>query len=192
MRKSTINRNTNETKISITLNLDEKTIGEISTGIAFFDHMLTAFFKHSSFGGSINACGDIQVDTHHTAEDVGIVLGQAFKEAIGDKKGITRYGSFYCPMDEALGFSAIDISGRSFCVYDCTYTWDKIGELDSDSVGEFFKAFAQNSGVTVHIKSIYGENDHHKCEAIFKAFAHALGEAAKITSDEILSTKGSL
>ena len=192
MRESKIERKTKETDISVKLNLDNNEVGEISTGIGFFDHMLTAFFKHSGFGGAVTCKGDIEVDTHHTAEDVGLALGAAFKEAIGDKVGIARYGHFYCPMDEALGFCALDISGRPFCVYRCDYQWKNIGALESDSVAEFFKAFASTSLITLHIECYYGENDHHKCEALFKAFAHALRIAAKKEGDELLSTKGAL
>ncbi len=192
MRHSKIERNTKETQITVELNLDDKTVGSISTGIGFFDHMLEAFFKHSGFGGTVSCVGDLEVDTHHTAEDVGLALGTAFNEAIGDKAGIARFGNFFCPMDEALGFCALDISGRPFCVYEADYAWDRIGELESDSVGEFFKAFASTGLITLHVKCHYGENDHHKCEALFKAFAHALRIAATKKGDEILSTKGSL
>ncbi len=192
MRKSIVKRNTKETQIVVELNLDNKEVKEIKTGIGFFDHMLEGFFKHSGFGGSIICKGDLEVDTHHTAEDVGLTLGAAFREAIGGKEGIARFGNFYCPMDEALGFCAVDISGRPFCVYDCTYTWEMVGELETDSVGEFFKAFASAALITLHLKCQYGENDHHKCEALFKAFAHSLRIASKKEGDEILSTKGTL
>ncbi len=192
MRISEVKRKTKETDIDIVLNLDDGNVTEISSGIGFFDHMLTAFFKHSGFGGKVTCLGDLEVDTHHTAEDIGLALGTAFSEAIGDKVGIARYGSFFCPMDEALGFAAIDISGRSYCVYDCDFKWHKMGDLETDSVSEFFKGFAANSHITLHIKCHYGENDHHKCEAIFKAFAHALRIATEIKGNTILSTKGSL
>ncbi len=192
MRKSEAKRTTKETNIQITLNLDNPEVGEISTGIGFFDHMLTAFFKHSGFGGSILCVGDLEVDDHHTVEDIGLVLGTAFKDAIGDKVGIARFGSFYCPMDEALAFCSIDISGRPYCVYSADYMWKNIGELESDSIAEFFKAFASTSLITLHLKCLYGENDHHKCEALFKAFAHALRIAAKDEGTGLLTTKGSL
>lgn len=191
MRNAEINRKTKETDITLKLDLDGGN-ADISTGIGFFDHMLTAFAVHGGMGLTVKAVGDLQVDGHHTVEDVGIVLGKAFKEAIGDMKGIARYGTAFIPMDEALGFASIDISGRPFLVFDAKFSDDRIGEFDACLAEEFFRAFAFNAGVTLHLKCEYGKNDHHIAEALFKAAAHAVKAAKAVTGSEILSTKGVL
>ncbi len=165
---------------------------EIDSGIGFLDHMLTAFGVHGGFGLRVSCKGDLQVDGHHTAEDVGIALGQAFAAAVGDKKGIARYGSFTVPMDEALAFCSLDISGRPFLVFDAAFPQWRCGDFDCCLTEEFFRAFAMNSGVTLHIRSLYGKNSHHIIEAIFKAVAHALKAAVRIEYEGTLSTKGVL
>lgn len=193
MRISTVTRTTKETDIYATLNLDGSGICDISTGIGFFDHMLTAFTVHGGFDLTLNCKGDLEVDTHHTVEDCGIVLGKAFCEAIGNKAGIERFGSFYVPMDEALGFAAVDISGRPFLKFDADFTCERIGELETETVLEFWRAFAMNALVTLHIKAEYFENNHHICEAIFKAAGQCLRIAAKFRENSaVLSTKGVL
>ena len=191
MRESTIRRETKETQIEIRLNLDGGPV-QIATGIGFFDHMLQAFAVHSGFGLIVQAKGDLQVDGHHTVEDIGIVLGKAFAQAIGDKKGIARFGTAYVPMDEALGFCALDISGRAFLVFDAAMPQAVIGQYDACLTEEFMRAFAFNGGITLHLKCEYGGNAHHITEALFKALAHALKQAVKISGTEILSSKGSL
>lgn len=191
MRTAEINRKTKETDITVKLDLEGGN-ADISTGIGFFDHMLTAFAVHGGMGLTVKAAGDLQVDAHHTVEDVGIVLGKAFKEAIGDMKGIARYGTAFIPMDEALGFASIDISGRPFLVFDAEFSDDRIGEFDTCLAEEFFRAFAFNAGVTLHLKCEYGKNDHHIAEALFKAAAHAVKAAKAVSGGEILSTKGVL
>ena len=193
MRTSTVNRTTKETDISVTLNIDGSGKCDISTGIGFFDHMLTAFTVHGGFDLTLSCKGDLEVDTHHTVEDCGIVLGKAFAEAVGDKAGIDRFGSFYVPMDEALGFAAVDISGRPYLKFDLNFTCEKIGELETETVLEFWRAFAMNSLTTLHIKAEYFENNHHICEAIFKAAAQSLRLAVKPRGNNaVLSTKGVL
>ncbi|MBD5138550.1 MAG: imidazoleglycerol-phosphate dehydratase HisB [Ruminococcus sp.] len=191
MRTAEINRKTKETDITVKLDLDGGN-ADISTEIGFFDHMLTAFAVHGGIGLTVKAVGDLQVDGHHTVEDVGIVLGKAFKEAIGDMKGIARYGTAFIPMDEALGFASIDISGRPFLVFNAEFSDDRIGEFDTCLAEEFFRAFAFNAGVTLHLKCEYGKNDHHIAEALFKAAAHAVKAAKAVSGSEILSTKGVL
>ena len=191
MRTAEITRKTKETDITVKLDLDGGNV-DISTGIGFFDHMLTAFAVHGGMGLTVNATGDLQVDGHHTVEDVGIVLGKAFKEAIGDMKGIARYGTAFIPMDEALGFASIDISGRPFLVFNAEFSDQRIGEFDTCLTEEFFRAFAFNAGVTLHLKCEYGKNDHHIAEALFKAAAHAVKAAKAVSGNEILSTKGVL
>lgn len=191
MRTAEINRKTKETDITVKLDLEVGNV-DISTGIGFFDHMLTAFAVHGGMGLTVKAAGDLQVDGHHTVEDVGIVLGKAFKEAIGDMKGIARYGTAFIPMDEALGFASIDISGRPFLVFNAEFSDDRIGEFDTCLAEEFFRAFAFNAGVTLHLKCEYGKNDHHIAEALFKAAAHAVKTAKAVSGSEILSTKGVL
>lgn len=192
MRTAEIKRKTKETDIEVFVKLDGEGKVSVNTGIGFFDHMLTAFGVHSGIDLDVKCEGDLNVDGHHTVEDTGIVLGQAFAKALGDKSGIARYGSAFVPMDEALGFCALDISGRPFLVFNADFNDDRIGEFDTCLTEEFFRAFAFNSGITLHIKKEYGKNDHHVAEAIFKAVAHALKSAMEIKGDKILSTKGVL
>lgn len=192
MRKAEISRKTRETDIFVSINIDGNGIADISTGIGFFDHMLTALCVHSGFDLTVKAIGDLYVDAHHTVEDTGIVLGQAFKQAIGDMKGIERYGSSFIPMDEALGFACIDISNRPYLVFNADFSDDRTGTFDNCLTEEFFRAFAFNAGLTLHIRKEYGKNDHHIIEALFKAVAHALKIAVKNNGGEILSTKGVL
>lgn len=192
MRTSNIQRNTKETKINIELNLDGGEV-EISTGIGFFDHMLTAFGVHGGFGLRVEVKGDLEVDTHHTAEDTGIVLGKAFKEALGDMSGIERYGSFSIPMDESLAQVSLDISNRPFLVFNAKFEQELCGDYETCVTEEFWRAFAMNSGITLHINVPYGTNAHHQIEAIFKAVAHALKIAVtKNSNGAVLSTKGVL
>ena len=192
MRTSNIQRNTKETKINIELNLDGGDV-DISTGIGFFDHMLTAFGVHGGFGLRVEAKGDLEVDTHHTAEDTGIVLGKAFKQALGDMSGIERYGSFNIPMDESLAQVSLDISNRPFLVFNAKFEQELCGDYETCVTEEFWRAFAMNSGITLHINVPYGTNAHHQIEAIFKAVAHALRIAVTKNSDgAVLSTKGVL
>ena len=192
MRKAVIERTTKETQISITLSLDEQ-FADIDTGIGFFDHMLTAFAVHGGFGLSVRAKGDLYVDCHHTIEDTGIALGKALDNALGDKGGIARFGSFYVPMDEALGFCSLDISGRPFLVFDAAFPEERIGGYDSCMTKEFMRAFAFNSGITLHLRALYGENSHHITEALYKALGHALSQAVKpLSGSAPLSTKGVL
>ena len=192
MREASVTRNTRETKITVTVRLDGKGESDIATGIGFFDHMLTALSKHSGISMAIKADGDLYVDGHHTVEDTGIVLGQALNEALGDKSGIARYGSAYIPMDEALSFCALDLSNRPFLVFRGEFTNQMIGQYDACLTEEFFRALAVNAGITLHLDMCYGKNDHHKCEALFKAFAHALKTAVQETDGTTLSTKGAL
>ena len=192
MRKAQLNRTTKETEISIVLDLDGSGKGDISTGIGFFDHMLNSFAMHSGFDLKLKAEGDLVVDGHHTVEDTGILLGQAIKQALGSKEGIARYGSFYIPMDEALAFCALDISSRPYLVFEGINNADMIGGYDSALTREFLHAFAYNAGITLHINVLYGNNAHHMTEAVFKALAHALKAACKISSGTLLSTKGVL
>lgn len=190
-RTAEIKRKTKETDISVKINIDGSGISNINTGVGFFDHMLTAFAVHSRCDLDIVCKGDLNVDCHHTIEDVGIVLGQAISEAIGDKKGINRYGSAFVPMDEALGFSALDISNRPFLVFNCEFLAIKMGDMDTQMVEEFFRALSFNAGITLHIKCEYGKNDHHKAEAIFKAFAAAFKVAKAYSGyDDFSSSKG--
>ena len=193
MRTSEITRKTKETDIKIKLNIDGSGTPVIDTGIGFFDHMLTALCVHGGFDMEISCKGDLNVDGHHSVEDVGIALGKAFGEALGDKSGITRYGSAFIPMDEALGFCALDISARPFLVFNAEFTNEKIGDYDSCLTEEFMRAFAFNAGITLHLKSEYGKNDHHITEALFKALAYALRTAVKKNeSGKAVSTKGTL
>lgn len=189
-----ISRKTRETDISIGLNLDGTGKSEISTGIGFFDHMLEGFSKHGFFDLYCKVNGDLQVDGHHTVEDTGIVLGQAIAKAIGNKKGICRYGSFILPMDDALALCAVDLCGRPYLNFDCTFPVEKVGELDTELVREFFYAVSYSAGMNLHIKMLDGLNAHHMIEAIFKAFAKALDAAVQYDSRiiDVLSTKGSL
>ncbi len=191
MRTATVERITGETSINVTVSFDGKGKASVDTGIGFFDHMLTALSVHSRISMDIKAKGDLHVDGHHTVEDTGIVLGQAFARALGDKKGIVRYGSAYIPMDEALAFCSLDISNRPFLVFRGSFTNQYIGGYDACLTEEFFRAFSFNAGITLHTDMLYGTNDHHKCEAVFKAVAHALKIAtAKDINGVTLSTKG--
>lgn len=192
MRTAKIERNTKETQITVELNLDGGSV-EVSTGIGFFDHMLTAFGVHGGFGLKVKVTGDLEVDTHHTVEDTGIALGMAFKEALGDMSGIERYGSFSIPMDEALANCILDISNRPFLVFKAQFEQELCGDYETCVTEEFFRAFAMNSCITLHISVPYGANAHHEIEAIFKAVAHALKQAVKKNADgSVLSTKGVL
>ena len=195
MRSVTINRKTKETDISLTINLDGKGVSNINTGCGFFDHMLDLFSRHARFDLNVVCNGDIKVDYHHTVEDVGIVLGQAIKQALGDMKGIIRYGSTILPMDESLILTAIDISGRSFLKYDLPVRAVKIGDFPVELVEEFFLALVRHAGLTLHIVKLAGTNSHHVVEGTFKSFARSLKQAVKIDSEfanEIPSTKGVL
>lgn len=192
MRYGEKKRSTRETDIALKWNLDGRGSFRGSSGIGFLDHMLTAFCVHGGFDMELAMKGDLEVDGHHSAEDLGIVMGQVLNEILREKGGIRRYGSFYIPMDEALAFCALDISGRPYLVFDAGFTNQTVGALDCCLVKEFFRAFAFHSGITLHIQVPYGENDHHKIEAIFKAVAHALREAVTPAGTGILSSKGSL
>lgn len=195
MRIAEINRKTNETDIFLSINLDGKGSSKIDTGCGFLDHMLTLFAKHGAFDLTVKCVGDTFVDDHHTVEDIGIALGCAFSDALGDKKGITRYGDITLPMDEALILSAVDISGRSYLGYDLSVPSQKVGTFDTELVKEFYLAFSQNAKLNLHIKKLDGANSHHIIEGSFKAVARALRKAVKIDTDfanEIPSTKGVL
>ena len=190
---SVIERKTKETDIKAELNVYGGSKAEIDSGIGFFDHMLTALTVHGGFDLKLSCKGDLDVDGHHTVEDCGIVLGKAFAEALGDKSGIVRFGSAYVPMDEALSFCAVDISGRPFLVFDAEFANDMTGAYDNCLTEEFFRAFAFNAGITLHINNLYGKNDHHKIESIFKAVAYALKNAVRKNADgSVASTKGTL
>ncbi|WMW21857.1 imidazoleglycerol-phosphate dehydratase HisB [Methanolobus mangrovi] len=191
MRKANISRKTSETDINIELELDGEGIADISTGIGFFDHMLTAFTKHGNFNLTVKATGDLVVDDHHLIEDTGIVLGQVIAEALADKAGIARFGEARIPMDEALASVALDLGGRSYLVMDAEFKASKVGEFSTQMVVHFFEAIAQNSKINMHAH-VYGDNDHHKIEALFKAFAYALRRATVIEGKGIKSTKGVL
>lgn len=195
MRKAEIARKTNETDISVAINLDGSGVHDIKTGIGFLDHMLDQLAKHGLIDMVIRAEGDLHIDFHHTAEDVGIALGQAVKQALGDKKGITRYASADLPMDGTLSRVALDVSGRPFLVWRVDFTADKIGEMDTELFREWFQAFAMNAGITLHAECFYGDNNHHIAESLFKALARALKAAIAVDprlGDAIPSTKGVL
>ena len=188
-----VSRITKETEINIKVELDNKGKADISTGIGFFDHMLTALSVHSGISMSIHVKGDLHVDGHHTVEDTGIALGKALAIALGDKSGIARYGTAYIPMDESLAFTSLDISNRPFLVFNAEFVNQSCGGYDLCLTEEFFRAFAYNAGITLHINLLYGSNDHHKCEAIYKSAAHALKQAVVLTENgKPLSTKGIL
>ncbi len=193
-RISSAERNTKETKIKLSLNIDGTGKTELDTGIGFFDHMLDGFARHGLFDLTVHVDGDLNVDSHHTIEDTGIVLGGAIKDAVGDKKGIRRYGSCILPMDEALVLCAVDLSGRPYLVFDAEFTTDRCGDMDTEMAREFFYAISYAAGMNLHLKVLYGSNNHHIMEAMFKAFAKALDAAT--TNDpriiDVLSTKGSL
>ncbi len=185
-------RTTKETDIFVKLELYGKGVPDIQTGIGFFDHMLTALCVHAGFDLTVQATGDLQVDCHHTVEDVGIVLGQAFLKATQQRAALARYGSFYVPMDEALAFCCVDISSRPYLVYNCELINPQVGAFDTCMAEEFFRAFAMNAQITLHVNCLYGKNDHHKIEAMFKALGNALHLACAKREGYILSTKGSL
>ena len=193
-RYAQVHRKTNETDISLTLTLDGNGKQDIATGIGFFDHMLSGFTRHGFFDLDFKVAGDLEVDCHHTIEDTGIVLGNAIREALGDKKGIKRFGSMILPMDETLVLCAIDLSGRPYFAFDAEFTTDRVGDMDTEMVREFFYAVSYSAGMNLHMKVLSGTNNHHIIEALFKAFGKALDDASsydpRIT--DILSTKGSL
>lgn len=195
MRTGAVKRKTKETDVEVAVDLDGQGRADVSTGIGFLDHMLDLLARHSRLDITVKAKGDLHVDHHHTTEDVGIALGQAVKQALGDMKGITRYADVHMPMDEALTRVAIDISGRPFLVFKAEFARDKVGTFDTELVQEWFQAFAMNAGVTLHVATLYGTNDHHISESCFKGLARALRAAVAIdprTAGEVPSTKGSL
>ncbi|MDY3225425.1 MAG: imidazoleglycerol-phosphate dehydratase HisB [Candidatus Faecousia sp.] len=193
MRTSEITRNTAETKITLQLNLDGTGKAEINTGVGFLNHMLTLFAAHGKFDLTVKCAGDVEVDDHHSVEDIGICLGQAFQAALGDKRGITRYGSFLLPMDEALILSAVDISGRSCLCYELEIPTEKIGTFDTELVEEFFLGFTRNCPMSLHLRRLAGKNSHHIVEGAFKSVARSLKAAVSLDgSSEIPSTKGVL
>lgn len=194
-RAATIKRKTKETDIAVSIDLDGKGVSDIATGVGFFDHMLDLLARHSRIDMTVKATGDLHIDFHHTVEDVGIALGQAVRQALGDMAGITRYASLHMPMDETLTRVALDISGRPFLVFKTEFTRDKIGEFDTELVREWFNAFAINAGVTLHVETLYGENNHHIAESCFKGLARALRSAVAIdprNAGDVPSTKGRL
>ena len=195
MRKAAVKRKTKETDVEVEVDLDGSGRASVATGIGFLDHMLDLLARHSRIDITVKAKGDLHIDHHHTTEDVGIALGQAVRQALGDMKGITRYADVHVPMDEALTRVAIDISGRPFLVFKAEFVRDKVGEFDTELVQEWFQAFAMNAGITLHAQVLYGTNDHHIAESCFKALARALRTAVAIdprARDEVPSTKGSL
>ena len=195
MRTAKIARKTNETDIAVSVNLDGTGKHQIATGIGFLDHMLDQLAKHSLIDITVKAKGDLHIDFHHTAEDVGIALGQAVQKALGDKKGIRRYASADLPMDGSLTRAAVDVSGRPFLVWKVEFTRDKVGEMDTELFREWFQAFAMNAGITLHVENFYGDNNHHIAESAFKALAKALRAAVEIdprAKDVVPSTKGTL
>ena len=194
MRQAHIERNTKETQISLTLNLDGNGAADVSTGIGFFDHMLINVARHVLFDPTLSVKGDLQVDTHHTIEDTGIVLGKAIKEAAGDKKGIVRYGSVILPMDESLLLCALDLCGRPYLVYDLSLDREFVGDLETEMIREFFYAVSYGAEMNLHVKQLSGTNNHHIIEGAFKAFAKALDAAVQVDPriQGVLSTKGSL
>ena len=193
-REASVERNTKETEIKLKLVLDGTGYSDIETGVGFFDHMLDGFARHGLFDLNVYVDGDLDVDCHHTVEDTGIVLGNAIKEAVGDKKGIRRYGSCILPMDEALVLCAVDLSGRPYYVSDAVFSAPMIGELDTETISEFFYAVSYSAAMNLHFKVLSGTNSHHICEAMFKAFAKALDMAVSVDPriTDVLSTKGSL
>ncbi|MCI8874447.1 MAG: imidazoleglycerol-phosphate dehydratase HisB [Lachnospiraceae bacterium] len=193
-REASLNRTTKETDITLCLELDGRGESQINTGIGFFDHMLYGFSKHGFFDLDVDVTGDLAVDCHHTIEDTGIVLGNAIKKALGDKKGVKRFGSCILPMDETLVLCAIDLSGRPYLSFEGEFTTEKVGYMDTEMVKEFFYAISYSAGMNLHIKILSGSNNHHKIEAVFKAFGRALDEAVSLEPrlNGILSTKGSL
>lgn len=195
MRQAAIARKTNETEISVSVDLDGTGRHDMRTGVGFFDHMLDQLARHSLIDMTVACTGDVHIDYHHTVEDVGIALGQALKEALGDKKGIRRYASCDLPMDGTLTRAALDVSGRAFLVFRAEFSQDKIGEIDTELFREFFQAFAVNAGITLHVENFYFDNNHHLAESMFKAVARALREAVEIDprqAGRVPSTKGTL
>lgn len=192
MRKATLRRTTGETDISISLTVDGSGHFEGTSGIGFFDHMLHLLARHSSMDISLTCQGDLDVDNHHTIEDIGITLGEVFEKALGDKKGIHRYGCFFCPMDETLSRIVLDLSGRSYLVFDVDIPVERIGSFETEMTREFFLAFANNAKMNLHMATLYGVNGHHIVESLFKGIGHALKEAVTIEGDTVLSTKGVL
>ncbi len=195
MRKASVQRTTKETAVDVAVDLDGEGRSSVSTGIGFLDHMLDLLARHSRIDITVKAKGDLHIDHHHTTEDVGISLGQAVRQALGDMKGITRYADVHVPMDEALTRVAIDISGRPLLVFKATFGRDKVGTFDTELVNEWFKAFAMNAGITLHVETLYGSNDHHIAESCFKGLARALRAAIAIdvlAKGEVPSTKGTL
>lgn len=193
-RTATVQRKTKETDITLSLSLDGTGKGQVQTGIGFFDHMLEGFAKHGFFDLDLSVNGDLDVDGHHTVEDTGIVLGQALKEAVGNKAGIKRYGFFILPMDDALCLCAVDLCGRPYLNFECTFSAERVGTLETELIREFFYALSYSAGMNIHIKMLSGENTHHMIESMFKAFGKALDEAIskEIRTMDVLSTKGSL
>ncbi len=193
-RTASVERKTFETDIAVSIDLDGKGTSEIETGIGFFDHMLQGFAKHGFFDLTCRVKGDLQVDGHHTVEDAGIVLGQAIAQAVGDKKGIRRFGYFILPMDDALALCAVDLCGRPYLNFECSFPVERVGELETELVREFFYALSYSAGMNLHIKMLSGINAHHMIEAMFKAFAKALDQAVSFDPriSDVLSTKGSL
>jgi len=195
MRSATIERKTKETEIAVTLDLDGTGRADIATGVGFFDHMLDQLARHGLMDLTIRCKGDLHIDQHHTVEDVGIAIGQALRKALGEMRGITRYADTHLAMDEALTRCAIDVSGRPYLVWKVEFTRDKVGDFDTELFKEFFQAFAQNAGITLHIENLYGDNNHHIAETCFKAVARTLRVAASIDprqADRVPSTKGKL
>ena len=195
MRKSAIERNTKETRIRIELDLDGTGVYDVSTGVGFLDHMLEQLSRHSLIDLTVKAEGDLHIDAHHTTEDVGIAVGEAVTKALGDRKGITRYGSALIPMDETLTRVALDLSNRPYLIWKVTFDRPKLGDMDTELFKEWFQAFAQAAGVTLHVETLYGENNHHIVESCFKALARALRQAIEIDprkADAVPSTKGVL
>ena len=195
MRTASIARKTNETEISVSVNLDGTGVHHMASGVGFFDHMLDQLSRHSLIDMSVTCNGDLHIDAHHTVEDVGIALGQAISQALGDKRGIRRYASSDLPMDGTLTRAALDVSGRPFLVFRAEFSRDKVGDLDTELFREFFQAFAMNAGITLHIENFYSDNNHHLAESMFKAVARALRDAVEIdprAADRVPSTKGTL
>ncbi len=195
MRQGKMSRKTQETDIFVSIVFEGSGTSSVNTGIGFLDHMLTLFAKHSGVDLKVDAEGDLHIDAHHTAEDIGIVLGEVIARALGDKRGIRRYGHMVLPMDEALISSALDLSGRPFLVFQASFTSDTIGGFDTQLIEEFFRAVAFNAGMTLHLQCLYGKNDHHIAEGLFKSFAHSLSQAIEIdqsNKEAVLSTKGTL
>jgi len=195
MRTAKVERNTRETEISVAVNLDGTGTYAVSTGIGFLDHMLEQLSRHSLIDLELSAKGDLHIDMHHTTEDTGIAIGQAVREALGDRRGVRRYASVFLPMDEAMTRAAVDISGRPYLIWNVAFSRPKVGDMDTELFREWFQAFAQNAGVTLHVETLYGDNNHHIIESCYKALARALREAIEIDprqTDAIPSTKGTL